>query len=83
MGSPSEGTVFFYVIVGLAGLTLAWWLVRSPVLRAILRGRGTDPGQFGTWQDHLEDIGLGPSWRSDGSGGRRETQIFSKHTRRR
>jgi hypothetical protein len=71
-----------YVILGVAGLCVAWWLARSPILRAMLRGRSTDPGQFGSWQDHLDDIGLGPSWRSDGTGGTRETRIQSKHTRR-
>jgi hypothetical protein len=73
----------FYAFLGLVGLFLAWWILRSPVMRAILRGHTTDPGQFGSWQDHLDDIGLGPSWRSDGSGGVRETRVQSKHTRRR
>jgi hypothetical protein len=72
----------FYAGLALAGLVALVLFLRSPVLRAMLRGRGTDPGQFGTWQDHLEDMGLGPSWRSDGSGGRRETRVYSKHTRR-
>ena len=72
-----------YAIVALVVLELAWWLFRSPVFRAMLRGRGTDPGQFGSWQDHLDDIGLGPSWRTDGSGGVRESRVQSKHTRRR
>ena len=49
----------FYVVVSLVGLTLAGWVLRSPVLRAMLRGRGTDQAQFGSWQDHLDDIGLG------------------------
>ena len=52
--------VVFYVLLGLAAVALAWWLVRSPVLRALLRGHATDPAQFGSWQDHLDDIGLGP-----------------------
>jgi hypothetical protein len=64
-------------------VAVAWWVARSPVLRAMLRGHGTDPGQWGTWQDHLDDLGVGPSWRSDGSGGRRETRVYSEHTRRR
>ena len=71
------------VTVVVAALALGWWLLRSPVVRALLRGRGTDPGQFGSWMDHLDDIGLGPSWRSDGSGGVRETRVQSRHTRRR
>jgi hypothetical protein len=75
--------VLFYVLAGLLALAVGWWLGHSPVLRALLRGRGTDPGQFGTWQDHLDDIGLGPSWRSDGSGGVRESRVQSRHTRRR
>jgi hypothetical protein len=75
--------MLFYAVATLVALALAWWLVRSPVLRAFLRGRSTDPSQFGSWQDHLDDIGLGPSWRSDGSGGVRESRVQSKHTRRR
>jgi hypothetical protein len=74
--------MFVYAFFAVVGLSLAWWIGRSPVLRALIRGQGTDPGQFGSWQDHLDDIGTGPSWRSDGYGGRRETQIYSKHTRR-
>jgi hypothetical protein len=72
-----------YALMVLAGLTLCVWLARSPILRQMIRGQGVDPGQWGTWQDHLEDIGLGPSWRSDGSGGRRETRHYSAYTRRR
>jgi hypothetical protein len=75
--------MFVYAFFGLMASALAWWLLRSPVLRAFIRGHGTDPAQFGSWQDHLDDIGLGPSWRSDGYGGTRETKIQSKHTRRR
>jgi hypothetical protein len=74
--------MIFYGLLTLAGLGLGGWLVRSPVLRQMLRGQGVDPGQWGTWQDHLEDNGVGPSWRSDGSGGRRETKLYSKYTRR-
>jgi hypothetical protein len=72
-----------YAFFAVTGLSLAWWIGRSPVLRAMIRGRGIDPGQFGSWQDHLDDLGTGVSWRSDGYGGRRETKIYSKHTRRR
>lgn len=75
--------MIFYTVLGLMAAVLAVCVVRSPVFRAMLRGRGIDPSQFGTWQDHLDDIGLGPSWRSDGSGGIRETKVQSKHTRRR
>ncbi|HEX3222461.1 MAG TPA: hypothetical protein VHR35_07830 [Nocardioides sp.] len=73
----------FYTFLGLVAAVLAVCLVRSPVFRSMLRGHTTDPSQFGTWQDHLDDIGLGPSWRSDGSGGVRESKVESKHTRRR
>ena len=72
-----------YGFLGLLALSLAWGAARSPVTRQILRGQGIDPGQWGSWQDHLEDMGVGPSWRSDGSGGRRETRLYSKYTRRR
>jgi hypothetical protein len=75
--------MMFYAVLGVAGLALVVWLARSPVLRALLRGRGIDPSQWGTWMDHLDDIGLGVSWRNDGYGGRRETKVESKHTRRR
>jgi hypothetical protein len=75
--------VLFYLLAALVALAPAWWLVHSPVLRALLRGRGIDPAQFGSWQDHLDDLGLGPSWRTDGSGGIRESRVQSKHTRRR
>jgi hypothetical protein len=73
----------FYSCLGSVATILAICLVRSPVLRAMLRGQGTDPSKFGSWQDHLDDIGLGPSWRSDGYGGVRETKVESLHTRRR
>jgi hypothetical protein len=72
-----------YVLLGLVAACLGGWLVHSPVTRGLLRGRGTDPGQFGTAADHIDDIGLGPSWRSDGRGGKRESKVLSKHTRRR
>ncbi|HEY3530709.1 MAG TPA: hypothetical protein VGK78_16295 [Nocardioides sp.] len=75
--------MIFYAVLGVAALSLVVWLARSPVLWALLRGRGTDPSQWGTWMDHLDDIGLGVSWRNDGYGGRRETKVLSKHTRRR
>ena len=70
-------------ILLLAGLETAWWAHRSPILRAMLRGRSTDPGQWGSWVDHLYDDGLGPSWRDAGRGGDRETRVRSAHTRRR
>jgi hypothetical protein len=72
-----------YGLLAVVGLPTAWWILRSPVLRQMVRGKGVDPGQWGSWQDHLEDIGVGPSWRSDGSGGRRETRLYSRYTRRR
>ncbi len=74
--------MLFYGLLAVAGLALAVWLARSPVLRQMIRGQGVDPGQWGSWQEHLEDMGVGPSWRSDGRGGRRETKLYSKYTRR-
>lgn len=71
------------VLLAIPLLALVVWIGRSPVLRAMLRGHSTDPGQFGRWQDHLDDIGLGVSWFSDGTGGERESRVQSKHTRRR
>ncbi len=73
----------FYAFLGLVALAIAWCFAQSPVTRALLRGHGTDPGQFGTAADHIDDLGLGVSWRSDGTGGMRESKILSKHTRRR
>jgi hypothetical protein len=75
--------VLGYVLTALVALAVAIWILRSPVFRALVRGRGTDPSQWGSWQEHLEDDGLGPSWRSDGYGGRRESKLYSRHTRRR
>jgi hypothetical protein len=75
--------VLVYALGALAALSVAGWIVRSPVLKAMLRGHGTDPSQWGSWQDHLENDGLGPSWRYDGHGGTRETKVNSRHTRRR
>jgi hypothetical protein len=75
--------MFVYAFLGILGGAVLTWALRSPVVRALVRGRGTDPAQWGSWQDHLEDNGLGVSWRSDGTGGTRETKVQSKHTRRR
>ena len=72
-----------YAFLASAVLAVAAWILRSPVLKALLRGRGTDPSQWGSWQEHLENDGLGSSWRSDGYGGVRETKVQSRHTRRR
>jgi hypothetical protein len=75
--------MFIYAFLGSVVVAVLVWAVRSPVVRALVRGHGTDPAQWGSWQDHLEDNGLGVSWRSDGSGGTRESKVQSKHTRRR
>jgi hypothetical protein len=75
--------VAFYSFLGLVGLGLAWGLYRSPVFWKLVRGQGTDPSQWGSWLDHLDDDGLGVSWRNDGFGGRRESKVLSKHARRR
>jgi hypothetical protein len=76
--------MLYYAILGVGlALLILGWAVRSPVVRAMVRGHTTDPAQWGSWQDHLDDQGLGVSWRSDGWGGTRETKVQSKHTRRR
>jgi hypothetical protein len=81
---PDYGwSVVVYALLGLGGLLLAWGLARSPVFWKLVRGQGTDPSQWGSWLDHLDDDGLGVSWRNDGFGGRRESKILSKHVRRR
>ena len=81
--SEYRDLVVFYGFVGLVGLALGWGLCRSPVFWKLVRGQGTDPSQFGSWLDHLDDDGLGVSWRNDGFGGRRESKVLSKHVRRR
>jgi hypothetical protein len=74
----------FYIFLGLLGLGVAWWAFHSPVIRALLRGRGSDPGQWGNRFDHLADQGFGNSWNDDGGGGStRSSRITSRHTRRR
>jgi hypothetical protein len=73
----------FYVFLGVVVVGLAVWIAQSPVTKGLRSGRGVDPGQFGTPSDHIDDIGLGVSWRSDGRGGQRESRVLSKHTRRR
>ena len=72
--------VVFYGVLGVLGLGIVVALLRSPGVLALCRGEGTDPSQFGSWQDHLDDIGLGVSWRNDGSGGRRESRSSSPAT---
>jgi hypothetical protein len=73
----------FYGFLGVVAAAFCGWIARSPVTKGLLSGRGTDPGQFGTAAERIEDIGLGVSWRSDGRGGPRESQVLAKHTRRR
>jgi hypothetical protein len=81
---PEYGeVVLFYAFLGLVGLALVWGLLRSPVFWKLVRGQGIDPSQWGSWLDHLDDDGLGVSWRNDGYGGRRESKVLSKHVRRR
>jgi hypothetical protein len=75
--------VVFYGFLGLVALGLVWALLRSPVFWKLVHGQGIDPSQWGSWLDHLDDDGLGVSWRNDGYGGRRESKVLSKHVRRR
>jgi hypothetical protein len=37
----------FYILVGLVVVLLGWILARSPVMKAWLRGRGSDPSSSG------------------------------------
>jgi hypothetical protein len=76
--------MIFYLFLAICGLGLAYRAIRSPVVRQLRRGRGTDPAQWGSRLDHLADQGTGgSSILDDGSGGRRASRIQSKHTRRR
>jgi hypothetical protein len=43
--------MFFWGIVAVAAIGFAVWLVRSPLVRAHLRGHGSDPGEAGTRVD--------------------------------
>ena len=73
----------FYCVLGVIGLGIVVALLRSPVFWHLFRGEGVDPSQFGSWQDHLDDLGLGVSWRNDGRDGQRESRVLSRHMRRR
>ena len=73
----------FYSIVGVLAAGVLFGLLRSPLMRAHLRGHGSDPAQWGSQMDHHAERGFGQSWNDDGVGGKRDSQIQSKHTRRR
>jgi len=75
--------VLFYGVLGVIALSLLAALLRSPVFWHLVRGEGVDPSQWGSWHDHLDDLGLGVSRRNDGREGRRESRVLSRHTRRR
>lgn len=74
--------MIFYSFLGLAVLGVATLIVRSPTFKAMMRGRGTDPGNFGNQLDHLYDQGSGTGWNDDGSGGRRDSRRDSPQSRR-
>jgi hypothetical protein len=71
----------FYSILGILAAGVLFGLFRSPLMRAHLRGRGSDPGKWGSGWDHLVERGSEPSWNDDGGGGHRDSHIQSKHTR--
>ncbi len=75
--------MIFYGFVVMVVLAVGTWLFRSPVTKQFLRGRGTDPGQFGSRLDHLEDLGSGTGWNDDGAGGKRDSHRDSKQATRR
>jgi hypothetical protein len=74
--------VVFYVFLGLVLLGVVFLVVRSPTFKAIVRGRGADPGRFGNQFDHLMDRGSGTGWRDDGGGGKRDSQRDPPQSRR-
>jgi hypothetical protein len=76
-----EATMILYILLGLVALGVVVAVVRSPTFRALMRGRGVDPGQWGSQLDHLYDRGFGASWNDDGRG-TRNSHINSPHTRR-
>ena len=71
----------FFLFLGVVVLALALWAIRSPLVKAHLRGHGSDPGKWGSQLDHLAERGFEPSWNDDGGGGHRESHVQSKHTR--
>ena len=73
----------FYIFLGLVLLGAVLLVVRSPTFKAMMRGRGADPGRFGNQFDHLMDRGSGTGWNDDGSGGRRDSQRDPPQSRRR
>jgi hypothetical protein len=74
--------IVFWICLGLVSLAVAGWAARSSLLRAHLRGRGSDPGVWGNKWEHMADQGFGQSWNDDGSGGRRASRLESRFTRR-
>jgi hypothetical protein len=72
----------FYSFLGLVLLGVGTLIVRSPTFKALMRGRGTDPGKFGNHLDHLFDQGSGTGWNDDGSGGRRQSRRDPPQARR-
>jgi hypothetical protein len=55
----------FYILVGLVVVLLGWILARSPVMKAWLRGRGSDPSSSGI--DRMNEAGRDATWRDDGT----------------
>jgi hypothetical protein len=73
--------MIFYSFLGLVLLGVVTLVVKSPTFKALVRGRGTDPGKFGRHLDHLYDRGSGTGWNDDGSGGRRGSKRDSPQSR--
>jgi hypothetical protein len=74
--------MIFYIFLGLVVLGALWLFLRSPTVKQLMRGRGSDPAQFGTYRDHLADLGSEPGWNDDGHGGFRGSRRDSPQSRR-
>jgi hypothetical protein len=70
-----------YGVLALLALAFGRWLFRSPVLKQLLHGRGTDPAQYGNRWDHLQELGSGTGWNDDGSAGKRASRRVSKQAK--
>ena len=75
--------VIFWISLGVVLLAIGVWAARSPLMRAHFRGRGSDPAQWGNKWEHMADLGFGQSWNDDGTGGKRDSKLDSRFTRRR
>jgi len=73
--------MIFYSFLGLVLLGVGSLIFRSPTFKALMRGRGADPGRYGRHLDHLYDQGGQAGWNDDG-GGRRASRRDPPQSRR-